>query len=163
LEKYGYFRKDSKFGSSEEIKEQLACLGCSKIIEESSKDYRNSTKLNKLIKRMKKGSTLVILSMGQLSKSVLVLIEILEDIMSRNLGFISSLDGIVIKSTDDKMASQINNILSMFINVHSQFIHEEKEKKRKSRKVKGDFRGRPSSLNNSEITKLILITGPWKG
>lgn len=123
--------------------------GCERIFEETASGaQRDRPELMKAIEFLREGDVLVVWKLDRLARSLRQLIETVEDLQARGIGFVSITEGIDTTSAGGKLVFHIFGALAEF---EREMIRERTKAGLKAAKGRGRKLGRPSALSDQQV------------
>lgn len=123
--------------------------GCERIFEEkASGTQRDRPELQKVIEYLRPGDAMVVWKLDRLARSLRQLIETVEDLQGRGIGFISLTEGIDTTSPGGKLVFHIFGALAEF---EREMIRERTRAGLTAAKNRGRKLGRPAAMSPSQI------------
>jgi len=147
--KIGYARVSTAEQTTGLQTDALAQAGCERVFDETASGaQRDRPELAKAIEFLRPGDVLVVWKLDRLARSLRQLIETVEDLQARGIGFISITEGIDTTSAGGKLVFHIFGALAEF---EREMIRERTVAGLKSAKGRGVRLGRPSALTDQQI------------
>lgn len=149
----GYARvstSDQKLSLQEDALKQAGCSEIFTDIASGAKAARPG--LDAALGYIREGDTLVVWKLDRLGRSTQHLIETIKLLNKRKIGFKSLQENIDTTTSSGKLIFHIFSALAEF---ESDLIKERTEAGQKAARARGRLGGRPSLLNNNEITKML--------
>lgn len=147
--KIGYARVSTRDQSAELQTYTLKDAGCEKVFEESASGAkRDRPKLQEALSFLREGDTLVVWKLDRLARSLRQLIETVDELNERGIGFISLTESIDTTTPGGKMIFHIFGALAEF---ERELIRERTNAGLQAAKERGVKLGRPRSLDDSEV------------
>lgn len=123
--------------------------GCERIFEEKASGAQcERPELQKVIEYLRPGDAMVVWKLDRLARSLRQLIETVEDLQGRGIGFTSLTEGIDTTSPGGKLVFHIFGALAEF---EREMIRERTRAGLKAAKSRGRKLGRPAALTESQI------------
>ena len=145
----GYSRVSTRDQNSELQTTTLTDAGCERIFEESASGaQKNRPQLKEALSFLREGDTLVVWKLDRLARSLRQLIETVEDLHERGIGFISLTENIDTTTPGGKMIFHVFGALAEF---ERELIRERTNAGLKAAKERGVKLGRPRSLDDDQI------------
>jgi len=145
----GYARVSTKDQNSELQTNTLTEAGCERIFEESASGaQRNRPKLKEALSFLREGDTLVVWKLDRLARSLRQLIETVDDLHERGIGFVSLTENIDTTTPGGKMIFHVFGALAEF---ERELIRERTTAGLKAAKERGVKLGRPRALDDEQI------------
>lgn len=147
--KIGYARVSTQDQEAHLQTDALIDSGCERIFEEkASGAQRDRPELHRAIEYLRHGDVLVVWKLDRLARSLRQLIETVEDLAERGIGFISLTEGIDTTSPGGKLVFHIFGALAEF---EREMIRERTQAGLKAARVRGRKLGRPVALTDAQI------------
>lgn len=147
--KIGYARVSTKEQEAYLQYDALNEAGCERVFEEkASGAQRDRPELKKAIEYLRPGDVLVVWKLDRLARSLRQLIETIEDLQERGIGFVSLTEGIDTTSAGGKLIFHIFGALAEF---EREMIKERTVAGLNAAKARGRKLGRPAALTESQI------------
>ncbi|VXC97833.1 site-specific DNA recombinase; e14 prophage [Oceanicaulis sp. 350] len=147
--KIGYARVSTRDQEAHLQIDALSETGCERIFEEkASGAQRDRPELHRAIEYLRPGDVLVVWKLDRLARSLRQLIETVEDLQEKGIGFISLTEGIDTTSPGGKLVFHIFGALAEF---EREMIRERTKAGLKAAKVRGRKLGRPAALSEAQI------------
>lgn len=151
----GYTRVSTQDQSVDLQKDALEKSGCEKIIvEQISGTIRNRPSLDKTLDMLREGDTLVVWRLDRLGRSLKDLIELINQLEERQIGFRSLQESIDTTSSGGKLIFHIFGALAEF---ERNLILERTRAGLAAARARGRKGGRPKSLNKSKREVAIKL------
>lgn len=145
----GYARVSTQDQKQELQTDALQKSGCEKIYKEkASGAQRERPALNAALEYLREGDTLVVWKLDRLARSLRQLIETVELLENRNIGFRSLTENIDTTTPSGKLVFHVFGALSEF---ERSIIRERTKAGLLAAKARGRTGGRPPSLNENDI------------
>jgi DNA invertase Pin-like site-specific DNA recombinase len=138
--KIGYARVSSSGQHLDVQQTALTDAGCEKIYAEKVSGVGERAELQAALQFLREGDTLVIYKLDRLGRSLKDLLDIIEQLLKRNISLVSLKDNIDTGSTTGKLTLHIFASLAEF---ERDLIKERTEEGRREAKKKGVRFGRP--------------------
>lgn len=139
--KIGYARCSTNYQSTSSQRLALKRYGCDYIMEEIESGRREDRpKLQKLLKKLKPGDSLVVYKLDRLGRSTKQLLFLIDELKERGIHFVSISDSI---DTTTSMGKFMFTIMSAFAEMEADLIRERVKSGLESAKSKGRVGGRP--------------------
>lgn len=143
--KYGYARVSSKAQSLDLQLDALEIANCDQVYSEKiSSRKKDRPELQKLLRKLKKGDTLVCFKLDRLGRSLLELVNLISDFEAQEIRFISLSDGI---DTDSSGSKLLLNIMMCIADFEREMIRERTICGLAAAKKRGVKLGRPKGLS----------------
>lgn len=147
--KIGYARVSTKDQEAHLQCDALTDAGCERIFEEkASGAQRDRPELKAAIEYLRPGDVLVVWKLDRLARSLRQLIETVEDLQERGIGFVSITEGIDTTSPGGKLVFHVFGALAEF---EREMITERTRAGLKAAKARGRKLGRPAALSEDQI------------
>jgi len=145
----GYARVSTSEQETHLQTDALEADGCEKVYQETASGaQRDRPELMKAIEFLRSGDVLVVWKLDRLARSLRQLIETVEDLQERDIGFVSLTEGIDTTSAGGKLIFHIFGALAEF---EREMIRERTVAGLKSAKARGRTLGRPPALSETQI------------
>jgi len=145
----GYARVSTQDQKQELQIDALQSAGCERIFEEkASGAQRERPELKAAIDYLREGDTLVVWKMDRLARSLKQLIETIEALEARNIGFRSLTEAIDTTTPGGRLVFHIFGALAEF---ERSIIRERTSAGLAAARARGKVGGRPPSLNQADI------------
>ena len=145
----GYARVSTQDQNPELQKEALAQAGCEKIfVEKASGAQRERPELKAALDYMRPGDTLVVWKLDRLARSLKQLVDTIEDLSGRDMGFRSLTEAIDTTTAGGKLVFHLFGSLAEF---ERSLIRERTMAGLASARARGRLGGRPSSLSGDDL------------
>jgi DNA invertase Pin-like site-specific DNA recombinase len=147
--KVGYARVSTEDQSNEMQIAALKEAGCQMIFEESASGaQRDRPKLQEMMKYVRPGDTVVVWKMDRLARSLRQLIETVDQLGERDIGFISLTEDINTTSAGGRLVFHVFGALAEY---EKALIGERTRSGLANAKSKGIRLGRPAAMTNDQI------------
>lgn len=147
--KIGYARVSTKEQEAHLQCDALTEAGCERIFEEkASGAQRDRPELKAALEYIREGDVLVVWKLDRLARSLRQLIETVEDLQARGIGFVSITEGIDTTSPGGKLVFHVFGALAEF---EREMITERTKAGLKAAKARGRKLGRPAALTEDQI------------
>jgi len=147
--KIGYARVSTRDQEAHLQTDAMTEAGCERIFEEkASGAQRDRPELHRAIEYLRPGDVLIVWKLDRLARSLRQLIETVEDLQERGIGFISLTEGIDTTSPGGKLVFHIFGALAEF---EREMIRERTKAGLKAAKGRGRKLGRPAVLSDAQI------------
>jgi DNA invertase Pin-like site-specific DNA recombinase len=151
----GYARVSTQDQNLDLQKDALVRAGCEKIVEERlSGSVAARPGLDKLFDILRPGDTLVVWRLDRLGRGLKHLIEIVNDIETRGIGFKSLTESIDTTTTGGKLVFHIFGALAEF---ERNVIRERTKAGLASARARGRQGGRPKALDGKKQEALVSL------
>lgn len=151
----GYARVSTQDQNAELQTDALKQAGCQEIfIEKMTGTHRLRPELSSCLRTLRKGDTLVVWRMDRLARSLKDLVEIIEDLHKREVGFRSLTESIDTTSASGKLIFHIFGALAEF--EHS-LILERTKAGLASARARGRLGGRRPSMSSQDVKKAAAM------
>ena len=156
MKTYGYARVSTREQNLDSQLYALKKYGCDEIyIDIKSGRQSKRSELEKLIKRLEKGDTLVIFKLDRLSRGTKHLLELMDFFKQKNIHFVSIQNSI---DTTTSMGMFFFTIMGAFAEMEAELIRERVFAGLQVAKEKGKVFGRPPINKNKELVILLYTT-----
>ena len=145
----GYARVSTEYQNLQSQLDELKEKGCEKIftdIESGAKDNRNG--LREALNFLRKGDLLVVWKLDRLGRTTKQLIEIINDLNNKNIGFLSLHENIDTTNSGGKLIFHIFASLAEF---ERDIIRERTNAGLRSARSRGRVGGRPRAMDEKKI------------
>lgn len=147
--KVGYARVSTNEQETHLQTDALSGAGCERIFnEKASGAQRDRPQLARALEYLRAGDVLVVWKLDRLARSLRQLIETVEDLQEREIGFVSLTEGIDTTSPGGKLVFHIFGALAEF---EREMIRERTKAGLKAAKGRGRKLGRPAALTDAQI------------
>tara|TARA_R110000868_G_scaffold319513_2_gene580507 strand:+ start:197 stop:745 length:549 start_codon:yes stop_codon:yes gene_type:complete len=147
--KVGYARVSTRDQDARLQIEALTEAGCEKVFEETASGaQRDRPRLAEALTWVRKGDTLVVWKLDRLARSLRQLIETVEMLHQRGIGFVSVTEAIDTTTPGGKMIFHVVGALAEF---ERDLIKERTNAGLASAKARGVQLGRPRAMTDSQI------------
>lgn len=155
----GYARVSTKDQNTDLQINDLKKSGCEKIFEEkASGAQRDRPQLTAALNYIRKGDTLVVWKLDRLARSLKQLIETIEDLSGRGIGFRSLTENIDTTTPGGKLIFHLFGSLAEF---ERGIIRERTKAGLEAARANGKFGGRPIALSAGDLeTAKTLLQNP---
>ena len=148
----GYARVSTEDQTPLPQSQALKSAGCAEIHEEqASGGNRARPVLARVLERISKGDTLVVVRIDRLARSLSHLLEVIERLEAKNAFFRSLMDPIDTSSPQGKFTLQVLGAAAEF---ERALIRERQREGIALAKQRGAYRGRKKSLSGEQIAEL---------
>jgi DNA invertase Pin-like site-specific DNA recombinase len=157
--KVGYARVSTRDQDAAMQAEALGAAGCEKIFEETASGaQKDRPQLSKVIEFLRKGDVLVVWKLDRLARSLKQLIETVEELESRGIGFVSLTESIDTTTPGGRLIFHVFGALAEF---ERELIRERTNAGLKSAKARGARLGRPKALTGDAlgVARALLKSG----
>jgi len=149
----GYARISTSDQSLSLQEDALRESGCTEIFTDIASGVKVARPgLEDALNYMRDGDTLVVWKLDRLGRSIQHLIETVESLKKRNIGFKSLQENIDTTTSSGKLTFHIFGALAEF---ELDLIKERTEAGQKAARARGRLGGRPQLLTNREVTKML--------
>ena len=155
----GYARVSTQDQKPELQLDALKAAGCEKIFEEKASDaQRERSHLTAALDYMRKGDTLVVWKLDRLARSLKQLIETVEMLEERSVGFRSLTENIDTTTSGGRLIFHIFGALAEF---ERSIIRERTKAGLDAARARGRVGGRPPALSDDDIAaaRALLADG----
>ena len=157
--KVGYARVSTRDQDAAMQAEALGAAGCEKVFEETASGaQKDRPQLIKVIEFLRKGDVLVVWKLDRLARSLKQLIETVEELESRGIGFVSLTESIDTTTPGGRLIFHVFGALAEF---ERELIRERTNAGLKSAKARGVKLGRPKALEDDAlgVARALLKSG----
>lgn len=157
--KVGYARVSTREQDAAMQAEALAAAGCEKIFEETASGaQRDRPELANALEYLRKGDVLVVWKLDRLARSLKQLIDTVEELERRGIGFVSLTESIDTTTPGGRLIFHVFGALAEF---ERELIRERTNAGLKSAKARGVKLGRPKALEGEalNVAKALLKAG----
>lgn len=148
--KVGYARVSTKDQEAHLQTDALAVAGCERIFDEkASGAQRDRPELQSAISYLRRGDVLVVWRLDRLARSLRQLIETIEELDDRGIGFVSLTEGVDTTNPGGKLVFHIFGALAEF---EREMIRERTVAGLQAAKSRGRKLGRPAAMTPEQIT-----------
>lgn len=145
----GYARVSTKDQDTRLQEDALSQAGCDKVfLETASGAQKDRPELAKAIAYLRPGDVLVCWKLDRLARSVRQLVETVEDLNARGIGFVSLTEAIDTTSPGGRLVFHLFSALAEF---ERELIRERTNAGLKSAKARGVQFGRPKALTDAQV------------
>lgn len=145
----GYARVSTKDQDTRLQTDALQKAGCERVFEETASGaQRDRPELAAVLSHLRSGDVLVVWKLDRLARSVRQLVETIEDLSSRGIGFVSLTEAIDTTSPGGRLVFHVFGALAEF---ERELIRERTNAGLQSAKARGVQLGRPKSLNDKQL------------
>ncbi|WP_438271100.1 recombinase family protein [Shimia thalassica] len=145
----GYARVSTEDQNTKLQTDALSEAGCEKVfLEKASGAQRDRPELQAALNYMREGDTLIVWKMDRLARSMRQLIDTVEDLEARRVGFRSLTETIDTTTPGGKLIFHIFGALAEF---ERSIIQERTKAGLKAARALGKFGGRPPSLSDQDV------------
>ena len=155
--KIGYARVSTKDQNLDLQLDALKAAGCEKIYTDKISSVKNRPELNKALSYLRKGDTFVIWRLDRLGRSLKDLVNIVDDMQSKGIDFISLNDSIDSTTSSGRLIFGIFASLAAF---ERELIIERTKAGLEAARIRGRIGGRPQGLSNSAKQTALSKTIP---
>jgi DNA invertase Pin-like site-specific DNA recombinase len=152
--KFGYARVSTDDQSLDLQREALQAAGCDRIFEDQGISGADFTRpgLKKILGTLQPGDTLVVWKLDRLGRSLLDLVETINELAGRRIDFFSLTENIDTRSPGGRLMFHIMAALAEF---ERSLIGERTKAGMKAARAKGHRIGRPPALNREQQVDAI--------
>jgi len=157
--KIGYGRVSTSDQSPDLQTDALKAKGCERVfIEKASGAQRDRPQLEAALSHLRKGDVLIVWKLDRLARSLRQLVETVEDLEARGVGFASLTESIDTTSPGGKLTFHIFAAMAQF---ERELIRERVNAGLAAAKARGRVGGRPRSVSDDDIiaAKSMLTDG----
>lgn len=145
----GYARVSTKEQDAQLQSDALQKAGCERIFEETASGaQRDRPQLALALSHLRSGDVLVVWKLDRLARSVRQLVETVEDLSARGVGFVSLTEAIDTTSPGGRLVFHVFSALAEF---ERELIRERTNAGLEAAKKRGAKFGRPKSLSKQQI------------
>lgn len=147
--KFGYARVSTDDQNLDLQREALQAVGCDRIFEDhgiSGADFSRPG-LNQVLEALKPGDTLIVWKLDRLGRSLVDLVETINDLGERNIQFYSLTESIDTRSPGGRLIFHIMAALAEF---ERSLIGERTRAGMKAARARGHHVGRPPALSAAQ-------------
>lgn len=152
--KIGYARVSTKDQNLDLQIDALKKYECSEIFQEKISSGKDRPELQKVLKYLRTGDIFVVWRMDRIGRSLVELLNIINDLNKRNISFVSITDNI---DTTSSMGKFQLSIFGAFSEYEKNLISERTRAGLEAAKKKGVVGGRPKGLTEEIIKKAKLV------
>lgn len=155
----GYARVSTQDQNLELQLDALSAAGCEKVfVEKASGAQRDRPELKASLEYMRDGDTLVVWKLDRLARSIKQLIETVEGLETRGIGFRSVTEAIDTTTPGGRLVFHIFGALAEF---ERSIIRERTQAGLDAARARGRTGGRPKKLSESDLkaAKAMLVAG----
>ena len=153
---FGYARVSTSGQSLEAQEQELKNFGAEKIFSDvfsGTKD--NRPELNKLLKKIQAGDTLIVTKLDRIARSLIQGVQLIEDLTARGIIIYVLNLGIIDSSPTGKL---IRNIMLCFSEFERDIIIQRTQEGKAVARQKKDFReGRPKKFSKAQINLALEL------
>ncbi len=147
--KIGYARVSTNDQNPQSQIDELTRYGCDKIfVEHASGTKADRIELSKLIEYAREGDSIVVWKMDRLARSLKQLIQTIEDLEARNIGFVSITEAMDTTTPGGKLIFHVFGALAEF---ERGIITERTKAGLKAAKARGRLGGRPPAISPNDL------------
>ena len=152
---YGYARVSTSGQSLEAQEQELKNFGAEKIFSDVFSAKNNRPELNKLLKKIQAGDTLIVTKLDRIARSIVQGIQLIEDLTAQGV-IINVLNlGIIDNSPTGKL---IRNIMLCFAEFERDLIIQRTQEGKAVARQKKDFHeGRPKKFSRAQINLALEL------
>lgn len=151
----GYARVSTEDQNTSLQIDALKNAGCEQLFEEKvSGKSKDRPELDVCLKVLREGDTLVVWRLDRLGRSLEHLVQIIRDLESRNIGFLSLTESIDTTNAGGKLIFHIFAALAEF---ERNLISERTKAGLKAARARGRKGGRKAKLTNSDMRKAAAM------
>lgn len=145
----GYARVSTSDQETHLQTDALEVAGCERIFTETASGaQRDRPEMTKAVEFLRSGDVLVVWKLDRLARSLRQLIETVDELQERDIGFVSLTEGIDTTSAGGKLVFHIFGALAEF---EREMIRERTVAGLKAAQSRGRKLGRPSALTDQQI------------
>ncbi|MGQ7276296.1 recombinase family protein [Marinobacter sp. V034] len=155
----GYTRASSQDHNAEFQIDALQHAGCEKIFrEELTGHFKERPVLQQCLRTLKKGDVLVIWKLGRMARSLKDLVETIQDLKDRNIGFKSLSEGIDTTGSEGQLVFHVFGALAEF---EHDLIRERTKEGLQATRARGRKGGRKPSMSEADVKEAVaMLTDP---
>ena len=148
--KIGYARVSTDEQNLSLQREALKKAGCRKFVSDKGVSGQTTQRggLDRALKQLKRGDVLVVWKLDRLGRSLRHLIELIENLREKGVGFQSISDGISTTTAGGQLVFHIMGALAEF---ERSLIIDRTKARLAAAKRRGKYPGRPNSLSPQQI------------
>lgn len=151
----GYARVSTENQSLDLQVDNLKKAGCEKIFSDVASGAKSERPgLKEALNYVRKGDVLVVWKLDRLGRSIKHLIEVVNDLKEKEIGFKSLQESIDTTTPGGKLIFHIFASLAEF---EREIIRERTKAGLAAARARGKLGGRPKSLNDSEVKMLVKL------
>lgn len=152
--KIGYARVSTKDQNLDLQIDALTKYECDEIFQEKISSGKERPELLKVLKYLRSGDIFVVWRMDRIGRSLVELLNIINDLNKRNISFVSIMDNI---DTTSSMGKFQLSIFGAFSEYEKNLISERTKAGLEAAKKKGVVGGRPKGLTEEILKKAKLV------
>jgi|SRR5665647_204575 len=152
--KIGYARVSTKDQNLDLQIDALTKYECDEIFQEKISSGKERPELLKVLKYLRTGDIFVVWRMDRIGRSLVELLNIINDLNKRNISFVSIMDNI---DTTSSMGKFQLSIFGAFSEYEKNLISERTKAGLEAAKKKGVVGGRPKGLTEEIMKKAKLV------
>ena len=153
--KFGYARVSTRDQSLDIQVKKLKAAGCDEIYQEKiSGTNDDREQFNILLSRLRKGDTLCVVRLDRLGRRMIKLVEFISEFQQKGVEFVSLENNI---DTSTPVGMLLFNICAAFSEMERELIRERVVTGINAARDKGRKGGRPKSLNETALKKLMAL------
>ena len=152
--KIGYARVSTKDQNLDLQIDALTKYECDEIFQEKISSGKERPELLKVLKYLRTGDIFVVWRMDRIGRSLVELLNIINDLNKRNISFVSIMDNI---DTTSSMGKFQLSIFGAFSEYEKNLISERTRAGLEAAKKKGVVGGRPKGLTEEILKKAKLV------
>lgn len=153
--KIGYARVSTLEQNPDLQHDALKKAGCKKIYTDNASGVKKEhPALNQILEHIRKGDCLVVWRLDRLGRSLKHLIEVVEDLQSRKVGFVSIQEGINTTTAGGRLVFHIFGALSEF---ERNLIRERTHAGLAAARARGRMGGRKPKLKPAQVKTLLKM------
>ena len=155
IAKVGYARVSTKDQNLDMQIDELKKDGCERVYTDKVTGAKSSRPgLDKCLKSLKEGDTLVVWRLDRLGRSMIHLVSVVNELKEKNIGFKSLRDGAINTSTPS--GELVFNIFSALAQFERELIRERVMAGLTAARARGKKGGRPAVLHNSPKVQAVM-------
>lgn len=134
---------------------QLAAFkraGVLQVVQEKRSAIKDRPELESLMRRLKRGDTLVVYKLDRLARSVAHFVKVFEDLKARGVGFRSLTESIETESPQGRM---FLHLLSAFAEFERELIRERCLAGQRAARAAGKTWGRKRAFEEAEVAEIV--------
>ena len=149
----GYVRISTKEQNTDLQNAAMATAGITKVYTDRgvSGSLASRPEFDKVLDRLESGDVLVVWKLDRLGRNTKNVLEVIEDLMARGVGFRSLTEGL---DTTGPMGKAMITIMAAFSELERSTMLERTRAGLDAAKAKGKVGGRPSVVDGKKLTKI---------
>lgn len=153
--KFGYARVSKEIQSLDIQIKKLKEAGCDEIFSEKVSGAKDDRKqLQELLSRVRSGDTVCVVRLDRLGRRMMKLVSLINDLHNKGVQFVSLENNI---DTTTPMGMLLFNVCAAFSEMERELIKERVSAGVEAARSKGRKGGRPKSLDEKGIDKLMRL------